>query len=117
MNIYLYLSLVILLGVAFSVYAARLGAGSSMARVVVLYGALSICLGIFLTIPMLQLVAGACSLLGISKETSCIATDERTVWYLGFPLIAFPLYFIVMLASRLFRARAGETVVEARRGV
>jgi hypothetical protein len=99
MNVHLYASVVVVLGLVLSFFGGRLIARSDTFTRAIISSVGSFALGIFLTLPFLQVIAQVCALLS-GPSVSCIKTDDTNVWALSYPLVAFPLYFLVMLFSR-----------------
>lgn len=99
MNIYLYVSIVTLVG---SVVAYILGRQMNMLSGFGAFFAflgLSIVLGAFLAFGVWPFVSLFCSLFGISSG-QCINTNDRTVWYLAVPFVAAPAYLVCMFIGR-----------------
>jgi hypothetical protein len=105
MNVHVYVIAVVLLGVFLSHCI-----GKASGTIGLVFALLSVALGIGLAFPLLMAVVKLCAALGLISN-ACISTDDRTVWSLAFPLIACPIYFVVMLVARLnaASARVGET--------
>jgi hypothetical protein len=38
-------------------------------------------------------------------DSQCIKTDDKTVWYLVYPLLIFPIYIICMFIGRSSRRK------------
>jgi hypothetical protein len=111
MNVFLYISIVTAIGVALAYGVGRFlwmhGGFASF----FLFLTASVFLGVFLSFPLLNAVGSFCTRYGVLAR-DCINTDDRTVWFLAVPLIAFPLYLLVMFVARTIsrsRARKGST--------
>jgi hypothetical protein len=99
MNIFVYITIVTTIGIGLAYGAGRLAWMLSGLASFFLFLAASVVLGVFLSFPLLSAVDGFCTRSGI-KERDCINTDDRTVWFLATPLVAFPLYLVVMFLAR-----------------
>ena len=59
----------------------------------------SVGLGIILAFQVLEIFMNMCSFFGLN-EVLMFRTDDRTVWLLAIPLVAFPIYVICMFVGR-----------------
>jgi hypothetical protein len=112
MNLTLYLCLVVLLGIVVSVRVGRAVNPETLFGALLAFGALSLGLGIFLAVPVLQLTSMACGVLGLG-EKSCLPTNDQTVWFLAAPMVVFPLYMLVMFGARASRRAVPAAAIPA----
>lgn len=113
MNVYAYISLVILIGLAIAYWdGRRMSRATGVSGIGTLMGH-SIAIGVFVAVVIPIAVARICSSFGM-RDTQCIATDDRTVWLtVLYPLFGIPAYAILILVSRTVgekSASSGEDV-------
>ena len=102
MNVFVYLSLVTLAGLVLSFVVGQKTREINGLAATFLFLGVSIGIGFGLTFPVLMIVSKICHSLGIASK-SCIATDDRTVWFLAAPFVFFPAYIISMFVGRASR--------------
>jgi hypothetical protein len=99
MNVFAYVAIVTCVGLVAAYISGRLMWSLSGLIASILFVPISFCLGAFLAFPLLSGVGNLCTEWGIGAS-ECIRTDDRTVWFLGVPFLAFPAYLFAMFVAR-----------------
>ena len=99
MNVFVYVAAITLAGMIAAYLFGRVVCNVKGFPAFATYFVVSLGLGIFLTVPILSAVTKLCFAMGL-RDTQCINTDDRTVWFLAVPLVLFPAYTIFMFVGR-----------------